>query len=1057
MKGKIRLEIALSLFALLAIVVAIRQLLDSPPAVTPVQVRSTGIAVLQWTAEEEAWLEARESIRLAPDPNFPPLEYFDETGVYRGLVADLMEPINESLRGKLRFVRLPDWARVLDAARARDVDGITAAQKTPSRQEYLDFSLPLIDIPNVIIMRAGTEGVVSFTVLTGMRVAVTEGNALHEYIRQRFPEIVVVPVRDDLTALREVSFGRVDATVINQAIASWLIDREGIVNLRIVGDSGRSNPLSIATRNDQPILQRIMTKALLALPAEKKEKILARWLRLPGVGDGIDRDLWRFVLIASCGLLVVVLVIMIWNRLLHRKVRLRTGQLADELVERRRVETRLQATLDTLRRSQQTGRIGDWMLLPETGSFQVSPVVREIFGFADDATLSFEDFLAHTHSSDRDRVRTGFTRMVEGGMPYDIDYRIEVPGSDQRRYVHVHAETGRDADGRAKMISGICQDVTARHLAEESLRINEEALRRRLIALTQPFDDPGDILFEDLFDIDEIQELQDAFSNATNVASIITRADGQPITKPSNFCRLCKDIIRETKKGRRNCYRSDASIGRYNAEGPTVCTCLSGGLWDAGASITVGGKHIANWLIGQVRNEANDLDAMLAYADEIGVARDVFREALAEVPEMSREQFVRVAQSLFSFSKMLSLKAYQNVQQARFITERQAVEKALRESEAKYRFMTENVNDVIWQMSADMIFTYVSPADEHLRGFRADEVVGRHLFEFLTPDSRKALESVLAQRMNEYREGEVSAGGLYENEMFCRDGSTIFYEVITNPVFGPDGVLTGYQGVSRDISLRKKADAERERLIRELEGKNTELERFTYTVSHDLKSPLITIKGFVDSLRKDILAGQMDRVEKDVDWIGKAADRMTDLLGDLLELSRVGRRMKQPSAIALDTIVHEALLLVEGRIRQSSAAVEVASGMPHVMVDKQRIVEVFLNLIDNAIKYARPDASPRIRIEAGEIPGGRVRVSVRDNGQGIDPRYHESVFGLFDKIDVRSEGTGIGLALVKRIVEVHGGTVAIESSGQDSGTTFVFTLPLAVSPDADRSDTPGAS
>ncbi|MEI8245915.1 MAG: PocR ligand-binding domain-containing protein, partial [Lentisphaerota bacterium] len=152
------------------------------------------------------------------------------------------------------------------------------------------------------------------------------------------------------------------------------------------------------------------------------------------------------------------------------------------------------------------------------------------------------------------------------------------------------------------------------------------------------------IRFSDIFKLDEIQRLQDLFSDASGVASIITHPDGTPITRPSNFCRLCNDIIRKTEKGCANCFKSDAILGRYNASGPVVQPCLSGGLWDAGASITVGGKHIANWLIGQVRNAKLDEQRMIKYADEIGADREEFMKALHEVPVMQVEKFNKVAE-----------------------------------------------------------------------------------------------------------------------------------------------------------------------------------------------------------------------------------------------------------------------------------------------------------------------------------------------------------------------------------------------------------------------------
>ena len=247
--------------------------------------------------------------------------------------------------------------------------------------------------------------------------------------------------------------------------------------------------------------------------------------------------------------------------------------------------------------------------------------------------------------------------------------------------------------------------------------------------------------------------------------------------------------------------------------------------------------------------------------------------------------------------------------------------------------------------------------------------------------------------------------------------------------------------VLRDISERKKAIEDREELIIELEARNAELERFTYTVSHDLKSPLVTIKGFLGLLHQDIRLNDTERVARDIEQIGNAADMMARLLDELLELSRIGRLMNPPEAVALSELAADAASLVAGQIAERGVLVEIDPLMPVVHGDRVRLLEVYQNLIDNAVKFMGDQPEPHIEIRA-EQRDGEVFCSVKDNGVGIAPQHFENVFGLFNRLDVAAEGTGIGLALVKRIVEVHGGKIWAESEGEGHGSTFFFTLPV---------------
>jgi signal transduction histidine kinase len=228
----------------------------------------------------------------------------------------------------------------------------------------------------------------------------------------------------------------------------------------------------------------------------------------------------------------------------------------------------------------------------------------------------------------------------------------------------------------------------------------------------------------------------------------------------------------------------------------------------------------------------------------------------------------------------------------------------------------------------------------------------------------------------------------------------------------------------------------------DLAGKNAELERFTYTVSHDLKSPLVTVRGFAGLAGTDLASGDLARVRQDLGRIVGAADKMHRLLDDLLELSRVGRVVHPPEDVPLGDLAREAVELVKGQLGPNHVAVDVAPDLPVVRADRRRLLEALQNLVENAAKFTAGRPEPRITIGARQ-DGDEQVFFVRDNGRGIEPRFLEKVFDLFEKLDPAVEGTGVGLALVRRIVEAHGGRVWAESEGLGHGATFCFTLPQA--------------
>ena len=370
------------------------------------------------------------------------------------------------------------------------------------------------------------------------------------------------------------------------------------------------------------------------------------------------------------------------------------------------------------------------------------------------------------------------------------------------------------------------------------------------------------------------------------------------------------------------------------------------------------------------------------------------------------------------------------------ITDRKRADEALRQAEEKYRHIVEYAVHGIYQSTPSGQFMSVNPAMARIYGYDSPEAMLKSVTSIA---SQVYVDSSDRTEFIRVLEAEGAIYG-FEARNHTRNGSIIWVSSNARIVKDADGRILYYEGTVEDITDRKEAEVERERLVDELAAKNTELERFVYTVSHDLKSPLVTIVGFLGYLEDDIAKGDIDSLRKDIERIYGAAFKMQDLLKDLLELSRIGRMMNPAEEVSIDVLASEAIELTEGRLQDRGVEVHIENGLSKVYGDRKRLLEVLQNLIDNAAKYMGNQPVPAIEIGQSGLDGEKPVFYVRDNGIGIEPAYHEQIFGLFNKLDPNIEGTGVGLALVKRIIEFHGGRIWVESEA-GSGTTFYFTLP----------------
>lgn len=371
-----------------------------------------------------------------------------------------------------------------------------------------------------------------------------------------------------------------------------------------------------------------------------------------------------------------------------------------------------------------------------------------------------------------------------------------------------------------------------------------------------------------------------------------------------------------------------------------------------------------------------------------------------------------------------------------------AHEHALRNSEMRYRLLFENAVEalVVFDVSNGC---FVDCNRNALALFGANQLsdlstlTPADLSPTLQPDGSSSLEKSLAW-IQRAVEGEAV---VFEWAHRSLQGKDVLCEVRLLRV--PDPVRILIRGSMIDVQERKNIEREREQLIRQLELRNTELERFTYTVSHDLKSPLITIKGFLGLLIDDIQQNQNSSVQEDIREISRAADHMYELLNNLLQLSRAGRLTNSKQTVSIADTTRQVVALLHGFIQQKNIFIEIQDDMPLVLGDRIRLQELLQNLVHNACKFTNDSKTPKVVVGYDPSRSTKMRHTffVADNGIGIPKIYQEKIFGLFEKLDIRAEGTGIGLAIVRRIIEGHGGRVWVESAGEGHGATFFFSLP----------------
>jgi PAS domain S-box-containing protein len=435
--------------------------------------------------------------------------------------------------------------------------------------------------------------------------------------------------------------------------------------------------------------------------------------------------------------------------------------------------------------------------------------------------------------------------------------------------------------------------------------------------------------------------------------------------------------------------------------------------------------------------------------DVLMAQKPTYKELEKRVKELEKEVAKRKLEedALRESTRQLQLAHDQPIVYAQGLneeaTERKQEDEALRESEEKYSALVENSLTGIF-IHQDGKYVFVNERFADIHGYQPEELLGRDPLTLIHPDERDALRQLLSKRLK----GE-DAPDRYEIRRLRKDGKAIWCEMMATRI--EYAKRPAIMGNVIDITERKrtqealrKAHDELEQRVKErtveLAKINEELLEYDHIVAHVLKAPLRAIHYYSDFLREELEGNLKGNQKTYLDSLTRAVRQAAGLVDDLLEFSTVGRRSGPVERIDIGAFLYE---LIESLDLPSDVEVVMGNEWPSIKAEPTLLQAIFSHLIRNAVKF---NHLPHKRVELGWLPAGneRYELFVRDNGIGIEPRYHEQIFHIFERLhtDKEYEGTGVGLAICKKIVERHGGRIWVDSE-PGKGSIFYFTIPRA--------------
>jgi len=968
--------------------------------------RSTPDSIAEYlTQEEKEFLKKNTIITVAPDPAFLPLEGFDDLGNYVGMSADYIKLLEKYLGIKFEILQMNTWSEVVKKAKVREADILPLTTPTPERLKYLQFTDEYLKLSADIFVRKSVTGKHTIEAFhgEGFKIAVGNNYGVHEWLIKEHPELNLIPVETIEEGLKMVSTGLVDAFVGNTASVIYMIEKNGIVNLRIAGASGYFYEWGLASRNDWPVLNNILNKGLQLITEEEHRKIQHKWI---GISSSNELTIEQILQIVAGVLVLIVGLSIFWAIRLKKVVASRTKEL-------RETSNRYKALIENSPICIHEIDLGGSIVSMNKAGLAMMN--------ADEDAVCGIDYLELPDVNNQANVRALFAKALEGEAS-EFEFNATV-NDEVKRFASSFVPL-QESDGKITRLMGMSQDITEKYNTTQTIKISEERLSSHLN------DTPLAHITWDIKHLDD--ETVTFFPSAWNKSA--TAIFGYSAEEA-----IGKDVMTLIMPG-------DADIPFKDLMKAIV---EGAGKYSINDNITKDGKLITvewnNTLIYDKNNKliavsslAQDKTEQLTQEKELAIKTEML-EAITHIQSLvdSKENPEEY------FDEFLKVILKQTGAEYGFIGE------ILNNDEQRY-LRTKAITDIAWNEETRKMYAAHAP---NMEFYNLESLFGytiRTGDNLLTNDPQNHKESTGLPGGHPAMNSYLGLPLNYENKLVGMVGIANkpggFMEADINklsPITAAAGQIIYASNASKELMATNIAIHEAKDIAEESARVKSE---FLAHMSHELRTPLNSIIGFSQMLQTEIYGELNEKQMSYANMIDGSGNHLLTIINDILNITKADAGklvLNLTENLNIFKVIMACNDIVKGKADDNKLKLIYNIDKEYTAtIDDTRFKQIIINILSNAIKYSPEKGKITLDLIA-ESDSFLIKIS--DEGIGLSDKDKILAIKAFVQVGrgntSRHEGTGLGLALCIKLAEMHSGKFWLEDNPAGSGLTACLEIP----------------